>query len=1274
VWWRPSATTGATAPEVSTAAESIIDDVLDNVEVGIFVLDEDCDVVYINGTAERYFGLDREGVRGRDKRQLVDEYITSVVAEPDSFAERVLATYEDNTYIEQFECRVRTMGEREDRWLEHRSKPIESGTYEGGRVELYYDITDQKHSERARQTNRVEFESLVDAVEEYAIFTLDTEGCIQTWNSGAEQIKGYDADEIIGEHFSTFYPEEDRQAGIPERNLTTAAAQGSVEGEGWRVRADGSWFWADVTITAIRDDDGDLEGYAKVTRDLTERKQAESERELLYETTSDIAEAESFEAGLESALRDICEVTGWEYAEAWLPTEQGELWRADADYYAEEVAEFAAFSEGYTLPAGEGLPGRVYETGEFEWAADLTTGSPEWYPRLGKALDVGMKSAFGIPVVADEDVVAVLTFVTRTARETDERLVDLVSSVASELGELVARRQVEADLERERQLMDRIFETAPIGICVFGPDQQMRRANERLEDVLGLAGDDATTYSAGDVTLLGPDGEPLAFCETPAGRAFETGEAVFNEEVEVVAPDSPRRWLSVNAVPFTDEDGEITRVVATTTDVTRLKEQAERLERQRDELEAELGDIFTRIDDAFYALDEELRFEYVNDRAEEIVGYSEAELLGRSVWEVFSVDEDDPLREKFGEAMSSQTATRFERFSEQLGIWEAVRVYPSESGLSVYFTDITERKEREQKLQDRIRQGEVVTELGRRALESQDLDALMAQAAERVAETLGTDYCKVLDLDEDAEELRLRQGVGWDEGVVGSATVSAVEDDSQAAYTLKTEGPVIVTDLTDESRFSGPDLLTDHHVRGGISTIIGSTTQPWGILGTHGTEPRTFSEHDATFVQAVANILASAVDRYSREQTLVQQREQLAVLNSLNEVARDIIRAVIGQSTREEIESTVCDRLAATDSYLFAWTGEVDTATRTVELRTESGVEGYLDGITISVDPDDEHSQGPTGRAFRTGEIQVTHDIDTDPKYEPWRDHSDQYGVRSSAAVPLVHEGTVYGTLNVYTDRTAAFTGQEREVVEQLGAVVGHAIAATNQKQALQSDELVELDFQVRDVFGLYDLTTGIEGRVTLDHAVPVGDEEFLVYGTAPPDTMDALGSVVEAVPHWDSVAVRSEGDPTDFEIRMTDPPVLSVLASLGGYVDDAVIEDGDLEMTVHVAPSVDVRQVIDVIQDAYPGAEMVRRQQIDRVHDDPKRLQRRLAAELTERQRTALELAYHAGFFEWPRDASGEDVADSMGVAPPTFHQHLRKAEQEIFDSVFSSSTQNTG
>src|SRR5215472_1089805 len=128
----------------------------------------------------------------------------------------------------------------------------------------------------AREThNSTQFAILVQSIKDYAIYMMDSAGHIISWNSGAERIKGYSRDEIIGQHFSRFYTDFDRKSELPTKALRQASLDGKFEGEGWRVRKDGSQFWASVVISPIHDGSGTLMGFAKVTRDVTERRQAQ---------------------------------------------------------------------------------------------------------------------------------------------------------------------------------------------------------------------------------------------------------------------------------------------------------------------------------------------------------------------------------------------------------------------------------------------------------------------------------------------------------------------------------------------------------------------------------------------------------------------------------------------------------------------------------------------------------------------------------------------------------------------------------------------------------------------------------------------------------------------------------------------------------------------------------------------------------------------------------------------------------------------------------------
>ncbi len=153
-------------------------------------------------------------------------------------------------------------------------KPMETAS---GPIVLSFvrDVTEQRLAMDALRRADLQLRSIVESVSDYAIYLLDKDGCVATWNPGAERIKGYEASEVLGMHFSRFFIQEDVERGKPAELLRLAAARGRVEQEGWRVRKDGSRFWADAVLTAIRDVSGELIGYAKVTRDFTDRKRAE---------------------------------------------------------------------------------------------------------------------------------------------------------------------------------------------------------------------------------------------------------------------------------------------------------------------------------------------------------------------------------------------------------------------------------------------------------------------------------------------------------------------------------------------------------------------------------------------------------------------------------------------------------------------------------------------------------------------------------------------------------------------------------------------------------------------------------------------------------------------------------------------------------------------------------------------------------------------------------------------------------------------------------------
>ena len=290
-------------------------------------------------------------------------------------------------------------------------------------------------------------------------------------------------------------------------------------------------------------------------------------------------------------------------------------------------------------------------------------------------------------------------------------------------------------------------------------------------------------------------------------------------------------------------------------------------------------------EDAVYVRDAENRFVAVNESFVELTGYDHERAVGAGPRLVKS-EEGARAVEHHIEALRRPDAPEDAVFEVEVRPSTGDPV-PCEDHVSAIrsddgeflgtvgaLRDVSERKARERRVNRRLHQQETVARLGRLATERRDLDALMDEVVAGVADGLDADYCKVLELRSDADDLLLRAGVGWQTGYVGTATVGA-DRDSQAGYTLFQAEPVVVEDLATEERFDGPDLLTDHDVTSGISVVLGSPADPWGILGVHDTDRREFTEHDVDFVQSVAHVLESAIERRADERRIESLNDRL---------------------------------------------------------------------------------------------------------------------------------------------------------------------------------------------------------------------------------------------------------------------------------------------------------------------------------------------------------------------------------------------------------------
>src|SRR5579863_1692449 len=261
--------TGSLSPKLRSS-QALAQKLVESSPDGIVVADGDGRVIEVNPQTEKMFGYARAELVGQPVEILIPERFRAAHATH-------LKHYRSQPAVRPMGMGLELYGRRKDGTefpVDIVLSPLQVND-ETLALAVVRDITERKRIETALQKSEESFRVLVEGLSDHAIFMLDSGGRVATWNPGAERIKGYRAGEIVGEHFSRFYSAEDIASGKPENELKIAASQGRLEDEGWRVRKDGSRFWANVVITAIRDKSGGLLGFAKVTRDFTARREAE---------------------------------------------------------------------------------------------------------------------------------------------------------------------------------------------------------------------------------------------------------------------------------------------------------------------------------------------------------------------------------------------------------------------------------------------------------------------------------------------------------------------------------------------------------------------------------------------------------------------------------------------------------------------------------------------------------------------------------------------------------------------------------------------------------------------------------------------------------------------------------------------------------------------------------------------------------------------------------------------------------------------------------------
>jgi PAS domain S-box-containing protein len=443
------------------------------------------------------------------------------------------------------------------------------------------------------------FQLLVASVKDYAIFMLDPSGRVATWNAGAEQIKGYRAEEVIGKDLSIFYTPEDAARGRPRMLLDAALADGRVEDEGWRVRKDGSRFWADVVITALRDADGTLRGFGKVTRDLTARKEAEeklrqSEESLattLYSIGDAVLAADA--AGRITRINPVAErLTGWSEKEA--------IGRPLDEVFNIVNEETRAKAQNPII--------RVLAEGVVVGLANHTA----LIARDGTERPI---SDSGAPI--------------RDARGATRGAVLIFRDVTED------RRAEEALRRSEESLSATLYS---IGDAVLATDElgRVSRINPVAERLTGWSEKEALGRPIEEVFNIINE-ETRAKAPSPVKRVLAEGVVVgLANHTALIARDGTERPIADSGAPIRDARGATRGAVLVFRDVAEERRQAETLRQSEEKLRLMIASIS---DYAIFMLDPQGRVASWNPGAARITGYREDEIVGESFARFFTAED-----------------------------------------------------------------------------------------------------------------------------------------------------------------------------------------------------------------------------------------------------------------------------------------------------------------------------------------------------------------------------------------------------------------------------------------------------------------------------------------------------------------------------------------------------------------------------------------------------------------------------------------------------------
>jgi len=440
----------------------------------------------------------------------------------------------------------------------------------------------------------------------------------------------------------------------------------------------------------------------------------------------------------------------------------------------------------------------------------------------------------------------------------------------------------------------------------------------------------------------------------------------------------------------------------------------------------------------------------------------------------------------------------------------------------------------------------------------------------------------------------------------------------------------------------------------------------------------TVGEGDRVLVYVRDRTPARATER--RVDRLEQRLERVQRIGSL---VSAVVQQVIGASSRVDVGRTVCEHLGGTDLYRFAWVGERDFPADRLRVLASAGgasdLPGRIDDALAgdasapaeTADGGEVAADGETtlpGRAAvstgATRHVRAIAEDETIPR--PVRRAAFGEGLQSCLAVPLAHQGTVYGVVSVYSGREDGFDEHERAALETLGSVAGFAIRAIRREDLLVADTVTEVTLDVDDeTIPFVRATRAADCELSLEGAVP-RDETAVVCYLGTDGTTDGVKSTLAASEGVSDVRWIRSGDDPLLQATVEGETPVGTLVAWGATVETAEYTANSARIVAEAPPDADVRRLVEAVDDAVADTTLVSKAERTRDAESVEAFRDDLDERLTDRQRTVLRTAHLSEYFTSPRESTSAEVAETLDIAGSTLLYHLRRAQRKLVDAYF--------